>query len=170
MTEVQEYLSRMKKIQEAILTYIEDDDSSQKNYMELIKLFINFKVQINKHDLKTILRIISNIADYHYRGPNFFDKIRKIFQYLKVFIKNNFSNYSIFNVFRYNKKILLMLIQEQIIIVDKAVASVLLRKENKKVQYFSKYIKPFSNEDIEPKNVENFDEKQEIGENYSPQF
>ena len=111
MMEVQDYLSRMKKIQEAILTYIEEEDSPQKNYMKLIKLFITLKIQTNKHDLKTLLHIISNIADNHYRGSNFFNKIQKIFEFLKFSIKNNFSNYSIFNIFRKNKIIILLLIQ-----------------------------------------------------------
>lgn len=73
------FLDQMNKIQETLHDLIEDDDDCIENqiYQNLIKLLNDFKIRENPHKLKSLLNLIINIADNHYRGPNFFKKIEK---------------------------------------------------------------------------------------------
>ena len=169
---MQEYIEKMSKIHKSILSFIENDDSTEE-FEKLIHIFHDLEIQNNMHTLKLLLYIIVNIADNHQRGPNFFVKIQKILEVLKIKIKENFSNFSIFNIFKSNKRILLFLIKEQIMILDKTIIFLLTTKYEFVHSFYPEYlfssIKPFMSDvavqRIEESLPDNYKEKQEIGEN-----
>lgn len=68
-----EYLEKMKKIQNFILDYLdnEDDEEEKRNYVD----FYIKQNQPDIQDLKSILYLISKISKNHHRKPFFFDKI-----------------------------------------------------------------------------------------------
>lgn len=74
---IQDYLSKMKAIQDSILKYIDNDVCSIINFSHLIKLIDELKIRSNKHELKSVLHILVNIASNHRRSPTFFKKNRE---------------------------------------------------------------------------------------------
>ena len=168
MSEMEEYLTNMSEIQASILNYIESESSSTKKLNGLLKLFDKYGIRSNKHNLKSILHIISNISDNHHHGPNFYERIRKILFNFQKDITKSFSNLTIFNIFKSNKKILYLLVKNKILIIEKAIASILL-EDTDKIKYLFDFLKPFLDEeriqDIEEQLPDNYNEKTEYCEN-----
>ena len=137
------------------------------------------KKTFNKHEFKSLLHLILRISDNHYRGTNFFNKIEKILLFFKDDIKNKMSNSEIFQIFKSNKRILLFLIEEKIMILDEIIAESFLQTKFNKAKYFEYFlpeIKPLLNEKfiskhrlstkkIEEELPENYYIDRKIGEN-----
>ena len=89
---------------------------------------------------------------------------------MKNEIKQTFSNFEIFNLFKSNKRILLSLIEERIFVIDKNIAKIIKNgkyKDRKYIEYFFNEMKPFLNkkEIKEIKIPDNYDENRKNGEN-----
>ena len=121
----EKYLEEMKAIQKSFLQFLDEDN--EENFNNLKKLIEGFKILENKQEIKSFLYLISNIAENHHRGPNFFKKIERVLQHFKKDIINNFLNFEIFNIFSQNKRILLFLIEGKILTVDEYVAKKMTR-------------------------------------------
>ena len=160
-----EYIEKMKTIQNAILECL--DDESDKILDKLTELLNNQKNLKDVHELKSILYLILNIFQNHHRGPFFFDKIKAIINILKSDIKDSFSNDEIFTIFKANKRILLLLIDEDILTIDNEISEELSTYGD----YFYPEIQKFNQkrlEDGQNKELpENFEEKRRSGENDS---
>ena len=145
-----ESISLMQKIQENLLNYLENETNTEENFQILKSIFEDSKIYDDKHEFQLLLHLIVKIANNHYRGPDFHSKIEKILQIFKDCLKKNYSNTEIFNIFKSNKRILLFLIEEQIIIFDEYIVKKIV-KNNKYIdanypQFFQPEIKPFVNE------------------------
>ena len=127
--EVRHYLGKMNEIQNTFLKYIDDENDSQEEIQKLIKILKDFQVLSNKHMLTSTIHFIASIIDYHYRTNSFFKKIFQIILFLKDEIKKNYSNFEIFNFFKNNKKVLLFLSQEKILIFDQFIISKMYEEE-----------------------------------------
>ena len=166
-----EYLNMMKDIQENILNFLEEKAKSVENYQILEGIFNTTKISDNQHNLLSLLYLISRIVDNYHRLPSFFSKIEQILLFFKKDIKKYFSNSEIFNIFKNNKRILLFLIEQQLIIIDEYIVKRITETdkyiESKYPQYFQPEILPFINEKWFPKyensNIE--EEKENENEN-----
>ena len=168
----QEYLDEMKKIQENILYFIENEEEDDGNFQNFIQIINDFKICDNQHKLKSVLYLITNISQNHHRGPNFSQKIKQILNFLKDKIKIFFSNWDIFNIFINDRMILLYLIEEQIIIIDEPIVIKYMNKFSYPPNYttfFQPEFKPFLYKDYfhNYEIPENFSELRRIGENDS---
>ncbi|KAK8864101.1 hypothetical protein M9Y10_011797 [Tritrichomonas musculus] len=174
----QEYLNKMKVIQESILNFLEEGAKSEENLIIFKDNYNNLKISDSKYDILTLLHLISEIGNNCHRFPNFFDKIEKILQFFKEDIKKYFPNSKIFNIFKSNKRILLFLIEQQIIIIDEYIVKEITKTDKyinaKYPQYFQPEIQPFINrlwlprylaEELNEELPENFYEKRKEGEN-----
>ena len=105
----------MKMIHENILQFLDDEENESNNTVneELIKIFQ--QNQFDKQELKSILYLISRIAENHHRTPRFLEKIKKIINFLKNQITKAFSNAEIFNYFKQCPIIILFLINDNIL-------------------------------------------------------
>ena len=56
--EVQEYLDKMKEIQDSLLEYIDDEVIAQEKFNNLINLIKDLKIQDDKYLLKTFLYLL----------------------------------------------------------------------------------------------------------------
>ena len=167
----EEYLGTMKDIQENILTFLEEKDNSEENFIILESKFIDSKIKDHLYELLSLLHLISKIGNNHHRFPNFFRKIERILLIFKEDIKKYFPNSEIFNIFKNNKRILLFLIEQQIIVFDEYIAKQITKKDKytkaKYPQYFQPEIQPFINEKWFPKKEEWVEEiKKELPENF----
>ena len=185
---LQEHLNIMKGIQESIHDFLEDKAQSDVNFEILEDKFKNSKICENKYDFLSLLHLISKIVNNFHRVPDIFIKIEKILHFFNDDIKKYFSNSEIFNIFKSNKRILLFLIEQQIIVFDEYIAKQITKKDKytkaKYPQYFQPEIQPFINEkwfpkydperkvngfveDLKKELPENFYEKRKEGENDS---
>ena len=185
---LQEHLNIMKGIQESIHDFLEDKAQSDVNFEILEDKFKNSKICENKYDFLSLLHLISKIVNNFHRVPDIFIKIEKILHFFNDDIKKYFSNSEIFNIFKSNKRILLFLIEQQIIVIDEYIVKKITTTEKfiefKYPQYFQPEIQPFINEqwfpkydperkvngfveDLKKELPENFYEKRKEGENDS---
>ena len=129
----------------------------------------------NQSDLKLLLRFLLVISNNHHRTPNFFNNLEKIIKLIEEPIKEKISNFEIFLIFKSNKRILLFLIQNQILSIDKTITNFTMKKRYYNEQY-SHYFYPEIKDFISDKNfildkelvveiTEDFNEKRKIGEN-----
>ena len=167
----EEYLNAMKDIQENILNFLEEKDNSEGNFIILESKFKDSKIKDHLYELLSLLHLISKIGNNRHRFPNFFSKIERILLIFKEDIKKYFPNSEIFNIFKSNKRILLFLIEQQIIVFDEYIAKQItnINKfiEAKYPQYFQPEIQPFINEKWFPKKEEWVEEiKKELPENF----
>ena len=166
-----EYFDTMKDIQENILNFLEEKDNSEEIFIILESKFNDKKIKDHLYELLSLLHLISKIGNNHHRFPNFFSKIERILLIFKEDIKKYFPNSEIFNIFKNNKRILLFLIEQQIIVFDEYIAKRITNTEKyinaKYPLYFQSEIQPFINEKWFPKINEWAEEiKKELPENF----
>ena len=138
---IEQYLEIIKSIQESILEYLDKEDDIEEYYQNIIQLFIGHNILEKIHEIRLIFHLLSEISDNHHRYSGFFNKIEKIILYFKDKIQENFTNSEIFEYFESNKRILLFLIEEKILIVDSDITNRLIYL--KYSQYFNPEIKSF---------------------------
>ena len=175
------YSSIMKILHENILKFLENDDDNEGNIEFFIQYINNHKINQNKWELKSLLRLISNISNNHYRSPDFFNKINQILKIFKGNIIKFFSNYTIFNIFKSKQRIILILLEEKIIQPEYQIFSKMKNGKYKTrhyPEYFYIEFKSFFSEklknEIDFDNIENdenkyktFLQKRQKGENDS---
>lgn len=142
----------MSDIQSSLITYFSaEEDTSVLNFENLIKLLYDFQIRNNKHDLKIVLHIILRLSNDFHRNPYFYNRIFNILKNLEKEIKTFFTNDSIFNIFKGNKRILLFLIEEKILFLDKSIISIF-----KSTKYFNLGYPDFFIDEIAPFESEEF--------------
>lgn len=178
---IKEYLTKMKNIHECIIEFLDSDDSGNEKFQKLNAIFKDTKIQENPNEIKSILHLLLNISTNHYRSSHFFDKVSQIFSILKDKIKKSFSNYTIFNIFQSNKRILLLLSELEILDIDVSILDALETEKYvnmKYIHYFFPELKKFFNEfsvegltkempEVYLEDFEKFKEIRKIGENDS---
>ncbi|KAK8841567.1 hypothetical protein M9Y10_027191 [Tritrichomonas musculus] len=184
---IDKYLDEMKCIQLQFLEFIEDDENVEENFQNLCFKLENNKIRDNKHQFRLFLHHIASICVNHHRGQNFFGKVERVLQLFKDDIQKFYTNSEIFNIFEGDKRILLFLIEEKMMIFDEYIAKTIINEkyiEKKYPQYFTPEIKTFMNErwfpkydpnkwlskwveDIKEDLPRNFHELRKIGENES---
>ena len=185
------YLDMMKDIHKIILNFLEDEAKTEENFLILEEKINNSKISDSQYDILSLLHLISKIWNNFHHAPNFFSKMERILLIFKEDIKKYFLNSDIFNIFKSNKRILLFLIEQQIIVFDEYIVKKITTTEKyieaKYPHYFLPEIQPFINEkwfpkfdpenwklkknkwveDIKKELPENFYEKRMEGENDS---
>ncbi|KAK8841958.1 hypothetical protein M9Y10_026914 [Tritrichomonas musculus] len=163
------YIDKMKKIHKMILKYIKE--GSETNLQSLSNEIENEKIINDKNEFKSFLHLICKISNNHYKSQSFHAKIEQILSFYRNQILNFFTNIEIFNIFKNNKRILLFLFDEKIIIFDQSIFQKVSNKKYAKFnycQYFMPEINAFTknNKDTSDEtNLEEFKEKRKIGEN-----
>ena len=172
--EICNYVARMINIQHNLSEYIENTNYSYAENQDIINLFNDQTIYQDHYKLKSVLYLLSRIAKNHHRSTDFFAKFENIFHSLGDEIKKNFTNSEIFNIFKTNKRLLLLLIKEKILTIDQTIANQLVKgkyKRKKYHYYFYSEIKFFIDEVMDRKITKKLDSdyenNREIGENDS---
>ena len=179
---IQDYLEKMKEVQKRFLNFIESETDVEENYQNLVTLLKDIKILQNKDKIESILWMINRISENHYRHTDFYRKITQVLHFLLKNNKQALTNNEVFNVFKHNKRILLLLIDEKFIEMDSSIANEILNYPYQFAnypKYFYFEIKPFINDkksieiynEIEIAKDQNFinyfKNNQKIGENES---
>ena len=158
--ELDEYVEHLKNIQSAFLSYIDDVENCEENYQNLVSLLDDQKIREKRNELELFLKLVIQISNDHYRTSNFFDKIDKILTLYKNEIKSNYTNFEIFSLFKSNKRLLLFLIEEKLMVIDKDIYNIMLNHTYTNLKYglyFSPETRPFMIEEVNNDNYD-FDE------------
>ncbi|KAK8888428.1 hypothetical protein M9Y10_039498 [Tritrichomonas musculus] len=171
----QVYLDEIKQFQSSLLHYLDEGQNLQ-NYPNLIKFLKDQFSRKRPKEIKETLRLISKISKNHHRSPNFIDKIDQFLINFKNEIKQTFSNYEIFSIFKNNKRLLLFLLKESILTFDQTIVDQINYNkywDANYIKFFLPECKPYITEnlyneiegDIHSSNSDEFEEKRKIGEN-----
>lgn len=164
------YIEKMKYIYEIIIDYLEAEDAlaETRSFENLFKYFQEQKIRENKYDLKEILHIIIRISNNHHRTINFSEKIEKVLTSFQDDIKQTFSIWEIFNIFKSSKRMLLFLFENNILIPDKNIFHILKQEKYEKMnylQFFNIEFNQFKKFKAIEFDTELFKQKRKIGEN-----
>ena len=146
MTNIQEYMDEMKTIHSYIIIFLDNEGNIEENFQNIIHIFDDHKVHDDRHKIKLLLHLFTKLINNHYRSPNFFNKFEQILLYFKGDMKKYFPNWEIFNIFKSNKRILLFLIDEKILFIDKYIINSFLIGQNSNKYIDSDYLQYFSPE------------------------
>ena len=135
------FLDEIKNIQTNILNYIEKEDNEEESYKTMTQSLAILNTPDKKPELKYLLYLINIISSNHYHSPNFYDKIDQIILFLQDIIKQTFSNHEIFDLFQENKRVLLVLLQNEILLLDKKIADEMTSEKYNRFHY-GKYFSP----------------------------
>ena len=170
---IQEYLDILKTIQNDIINFLDNEDNIEENFQLLRDIFEEKNIFNDKHKLTLILHLLVILSNNHFRTINFFSKIERILLLFKEVFQNNFLNSEICKIFIKSKRLLLFLIEEKMIKVDKYTDDNIFRCDNDDnyTKYFTPEIKPFLTKQNQEKyeNVANSREKRELILNEIPE-
>lgn len=142
-----------------IINFIDDENSKLKD-LEAQNGYVN----ISKY-LYQILKLIINLSNNHHRNSNFYNNIDQILLHLKRDIINNFTNLEIFKICKSNKRILLFMIENNIISLNNTILEKLSKIKYKNLGYQS-YLS-LETDKLPDKNTDNFETYRKNGENES---
>lgn len=169
---IRDYFHLMKHATNYLISFIDNMSISEEHYQNLIRYIEDHRIRKERHVLKAFLHIIASICNNYKRSPAFFGKIEKIIFFLGSDIKRNFSNLEIFNVFKYNKRILLFLSENRLLRIDRIIYSKIENdytlKQNCYIEYFLPEFQNFVNSDMlkkMPSDIVDFNIKRKNGEN-----
>ena len=97
--------------------------------MEIINFIEELHIIDDPYEFKSFLSFISEISNNHQRVSNFYEKFEKLSWHFKSAIKQTFSNFFIFNIFKYNKLILFFLITNDIIKIDDTISKFIIKNK-----------------------------------------
>ncbi|KAK8845821.1 hypothetical protein M9Y10_020744 [Tritrichomonas musculus] len=180
--DINEYLSKMEVLQQALISFIDSESEMEENFQILLQIFEDHKIRDDRNELKLFFKLITKISNHFYRPRNFFEKIEKIILLFKKEIIEKFSQTEIFDLFKNNKRILLFLFNEKIISMNQTIADIMRSNKYRYAnypQYFAPEIRPFFTEEekdpshrgeklfeqITKELPNDFDEKRKKGEN-----
>ena len=138
---VDQILDKMREVQNNLLEYLEDKITIDDCFKVISK---NEQILYDYFHLS--LNLIAQIANNHYRSNNFIHKIEQLIRFLEPQIKQNCTNSDIFEIFKYNKRILLFLVEEGILTIDAHIVEKMMSEELREMfyqQYFLKEIIPY---------------------------
>ncbi|KAK8893099.1 hypothetical protein M9Y10_021514 [Tritrichomonas musculus] len=163
-TDIQIYIERKKLAQELLLQLIESNNDLEENFENFIDYINGLPISTDINEMKSIISLIMKVVNNHTRSTNFFDKIFRILDYLKIHIKQMFTNNEIFDLFKSNKLILLYLIKSDVIYIDEKIESILEKGKFKKDKY-KEYLNLSTEKNQQTENSIDFERNQIEGEN-----
>lgn len=174
----QTYLNQKRELYYNLFQFIDNENNDDEEYDCFIQIINKQKILEDKKDLEIFIEMIVQIANNHHFDLNFYGNIKKIVQFLAKSIKQTFTNSNIYELFKSNKRIMLYLIEQKILLIDEQISDkMILRSDITGTKYhffFYQKINEFLNEkdriEIENENKEelkDFDRKCQEGENDS---
>lgn len=144
---IAKYIEQTRTVNENLLRFLEKIEEEEGSHD--INIFRELKTRDNSHEIRLFLRILLQIYNNHGSNSNLYNKVEQILKFFKDKIQQFYSNSEIFDIFASNKRILLFLIKEKMMIFDKYIFNKITTNNKyidaKYPQYFVKEIKPFMN-------------------------
>lgn len=140
-----EFIRKMKERYNALLEYFDNPSSAEDTYDDLV-ILITSLIKKDKNEFTCLLELISFICNNHNRSYNLINKIEQLLTHFKADIQKYYMNSEIFDFFKDNKRILLLLIENEIITIDEYIFSKITSTKYVSMnylEYFQPEISPF---------------------------
>ena len=134
---IQDRIENLKTFQIYLIDFLDKDEQSEESFHKLSNLLSNHDFGTNLQELRPFINIIQNNSRNHHRSPAFNDKISRVLTILFDDLKQK-NNYSIFNMFKNDKRLLLYLIEKEILVIDDKIAN-LMKKGKYKIYNYPQY-------------------------------
>ena len=115
--DIQQFINKKQELQKCILDYLEHGET----------IILNDQ--------------LCKIANNHHRNPYFFEKIEQILLHIREKMTSQLSNTEIFDIFKINKRVSLILIKEKFIEIDQIISQK-IEKDNKLKEQYHFYFYP----------------------------
>ena len=126
--EIEDYIQQKKILQKVILDYFEEH--SDEKYHKLITFLEEKRFKENVNELRLLIRLFLKIEKNYHHQQDFSKLVEQLFVNIKENIKHSFSNYEIFKIFKNNKRILLFLLRNNVILFDDPNIQSILQKDH----------------------------------------
>lgn len=173
---------RMNDLYQSLLAYI-DGNNDDAQFEALIQTINEMRIFQESSKIHEFLSLICSVSFFHYRSASFFEKFEKILSHFKNEIQQHFSSNSLFEIFKNNRRILLFLIEINLITINSELARKMVAFDEPSashpnstnyVKFFQPELEPFLSADEKAKylkgsieDIEAFKQKRRIGENDS---
>lgn len=131
-----EYLSSKISLQNAILEFIDNETNVEEHFQNIIQLINNQNILTDVNEFRSFLHLVDVISRHHNRSSNFFSKIEKILLILKDCLQKFLTNDEIIQIFKYNKRIILFLLQNNTIRLKKQFVKIFQYYNYKKFPHY----------------------------------
>ena len=155
--EVESWVKEKKELYTPILSFLESEKESEDEFRAITKIVEDQEIVKNERSTREIFQLLYKIGDNHHRTSDFYNRLVRIFQYLKkeqLLIKDT----EIFDIYKANKRLLLLLFEHKIIIPDESIVKYLIEQNDSNDQqlkyYFFSEIKNYLTEEMK-KSIEN---------------
>ena len=138
--DIQQFINKKQELQKCILDYLEHGETIILND-QLISQLDDPILAEDKNEMKSTLYLICKIANNHHRNPYFFEKIEQILLHIREKMTSQLSNTEIFDIFKINKRVSLILIKEKFIEIDQIISQK-IEKDNKLKEQYHFYFYP----------------------------
>ncbi|KAK8842410.1 hypothetical protein M9Y10_025993 [Tritrichomonas musculus] len=149
-------LDQFNEIMNFLINYVDGND--QEKGIDYLDQYI---ANIDSKIIQGLLSITAKISNHHCHSSQFYQRIEQILLYLKAGITSNFTNFTLFSIFKRNKRVLLILLQNDMIIFDTLIFEHFKSKPN----FYQSYTNYFSPEIENETKSEEFEQKRKEGEN-----
>ena len=185
MSEIKEWKSawikKSKELYNPLLIFLESESDSEDEFQALTKIIDDQEIVKNEQSIKDMFQLLYKIGDNHHRTADFFNRLGQIIQYLAkkpLLIENK----KIFDIYKRNKRLLLLLFEHKVIIPDESILRYLMKNRDSNGQklyyYFFSEIKDYLGKRKQKRikyiiqqkfneNIESFESKIKEGENDS---
>ena len=142
--EIQKYVSSKINLQKYLLEFINESENEEITFKQLTQCIETQQIINSKSEFKAFLHLIVRISNHHHRHINFFIRIEKILSLFKHEMQECFSNDEIFNIFKSNKRILLFLFEEKVLIPNQSIAEIMNNNKYKERDYLYYFFNEFN--------------------------
>lgn len=174
--EIHNYLEKKKQLQKKLLDFVEIDGDNQKEFQLLLQICKEQNIPGDRNEFLAFLYLLCVISINHYRNSKFLKNIEQILFNFRDDISKSFTYYEIFHIFKYSKRIIFFLIQNEMIILDKKIVTSYVTRNSIQCPKYCFYISemcqfmsPAMKEQVDANFVKyqpkKFNELREIGEN-----
>ena len=157
--EIDTIVRPIKELYIPLINFIDSKDETNDNFNSLTDLIETLKISHNRERILTLLHIISAISNNHHRTPDFLNKIEQILSYV---IKNKqvtISNDEILDIFKSNKRILLLILEKQMIVLEDIDINFLINLKDPNNMEYSLYLYPSINKFLDKSSKEKIEAK-----------
>ena len=167
--DINNFIEKKKMLQAALIDYIDCNTSQMEENFQNVTTIVNEQnIRKDKQEFKLLIYLISHIANNHHRSSQFIAKIEKVLLAYKKEISQFFTNKEIFAIFQGNKRVLLFLFKQKILVFDALIEntfkSAKCQNESYK-DYFAPEINNCGKNAEKLKTTNEFEENRSKGEN-----
>ena len=159
--EFQQSINEQNEFYKIFLDFIESDNENDmnQNYENVISYIIEHKFLEQKDDSQEFLFLISNVSQNHQHTHSFFNKFEKILSHFGDAIKKNYTNQNLFDLFIFNKRILLFLFDQKILQFDEYVQDIILDQQDEEMGKYQLFFYPEIKQVIDDARLQSIEKK-----------